>query len=111
MVPPRLPTVFIAPLITPALRRPTSRQTAKAILPVISWQTRANDRNTPARIRSPVRATAISINALPTSPIAPRTHLPSLRLPDRFDNQSVAQPPNQNAPMPNSHGIAENNAV
>src|SRR5262249_2531685 len=104
-------TVFIAPLMTPALRRPTSRHTAKAMLPVISWQTSASDRNTPARILSPVRATAINISALPTSPIAPSTHLPSLRLPERFDNQSVAHPPNQNAPMPNNHGRAENNAV
>src|SRR5437762_7925054 len=107
MVPPILPTMFIIPVTTPALRLPTSRQTDQAALPVIIWQNAANAISDAATTRSSVRTTATSAIALVIRPTAPMPQRAIFKLPVRRTSQSVNKPPSQNPAALASQGSAE----
>src|SRR5689334_19347237 len=107
MVPPKLPTMFIHPVTTPALRLPTSRQADHAAPPVIIWQNAATAIKHAAITRSSLCTTPINASALAARPMPPTPQRAIFKLPVRRTSQSVNNPPSQKPPALAIHGNAE----
>ncbi len=100
------PVMFIAPLIVPAYRSPTSTQAAQAGPIIRSLQKNDTLNRNPINPTDPIQGiTAIDAPAN-SSPAAALIRRPHLRLPQRRMIQSESTPPNAHDTMARASGAA-----